>query len=90
MTVRALHAAWLPAKATYDALPLGRDESLGDAVFDILMRLEQEIAAAVPETAADLALKVIVADFETGDYQQASAARMAYSVAGLEMRQPAT
>ena len=88
--LRGLHAAWVAAKATMEALPPGRDESLADATFALVMRLEREIAAYVPETAVDLAIKVIVADFDPGDYQQASAVRFAHWVAGLEMCPPAT
>jgi hypothetical protein len=88
--LRRLHAAWVAAKATMEALPPGRDESLADATFALVMRLEREIAAYVPETAVDLALKVIVADFDPGDYQQASAVRFAHWVAGLEITDPAT
>ncbi len=38
------------------------DENLADAAFDIVLRLEREIAAIVPETAEDFAFRLIVAD----------------------------
>lgn len=60
--LRALRAAWLAAKATHHALPPGGDDNLADAAFDIVLRLEREIAAIVPETAEDFAFKLIVAD----------------------------
>ncbi len=60
------------------------DESLADATFALVMRLEREIAAFPPVTLQDLAIKLVVADFEARDHQQAALVRMAHRIAGIE------
>jgi hypothetical protein len=81
--LRALHAAWLAAIAASEALPPGSDESLADAAYALVVRVEREIAAIVPETAEDFAIKIVVADVEPADFHAAALLRMARYVAGL-------
>ena len=89
--LRALHAAWVAAKAANNAIfddcdgRPGCDQSLSAATFDLVLRIEREIAAAPAVTLEDLALKVIVADFEARDASQAALVRMAHTIAGIEI-----
>ena len=89
--LRALHAAWVAAKSANNAIfddcdgRPGCDQSLSAATFDLVLRIEREIAASVPETAVDLAIKVIVADFEARDASQAALVRMVHAIAGIEI-----
>ena len=81
--LRALATAWLAAKATHDALPPWRDESLADAAFDIALRLEQEIAACAPEIAVDFPLGKSVPDVAPADDRRAALVRLSRTEANL-------
>ena len=89
--LRALHAAWVAAMACHnrifddcDSRP-GCDQSLSAATFAVVLRLEAEIAAYPPVTLQDLAIKLVVADFEARDASQVALVRMAHAIAEIEI-----
>ena len=87
----ALHAAWVAAMACHNSIfddcdgRPGSDRNLADATFALVMRLEAEIAAFVPTSMQDLAIKLVVADFEARDASQAALVRMVHAIAGIEI-----
>jgi hypothetical protein len=89
--LRALHRAWVAAKAANDAIfdncdgRPGCDQSLSDATFALVLRLEAEIAAFLPVTMEDFCVKLVVADFEARDASQVALVRMAHTIAKIEI-----
>ena len=87
----ALHQAWRAAMSCHnscfddcDSRP-GSDQSLSAATFALVLRLEAEIAAYVPETLQDLALKFIACEFEVRCHAHAEFVREVHAFAGVEM-----
>jgi hypothetical protein len=86
--LRAMYHEWQATKDEYNANAEVMEPNAPEqeAIFERMIAFEEEVAALVPETMDDFALKVIFAD-DDGDMSmndaQKALAKMAYEMAGI-------